>query len=99
MTFVAINQLASRCVSGDMRRSVVTPGQGMRIDEVPAVRPEYDGHQWIVNEYLNWLDGGPAPVTVLSDNIKSAAMLFGAIDASTTGQTIDVEAKARSAEG
>jgi predicted dehydrogenase len=76
-----------------------TPGQGMRIDEVPAVRPRHDGHEWIVNEYLDWLDGGPAPATILSDNIKSAAMLFGAIDASASGQMVDVEAKARSAEG
>src|SRR5262249_49476907 len=76
-----------------------TPGQGMRIDELPLVRAEFEGHQWIVKEYLDWLDGGPTPATVLSANIKSAAMLFGAIDASAAGQTIDVGAKARSAEG
>jgi predicted dehydrogenase len=76
-----------------------TPGQGLRTDELPSVRPQFDGHHWIVNEYLDWLDGGPEPATVLRDNIQSAAMLFGAIDASTTGQVVDVEAKARSAAG
>jgi hypothetical protein len=70
----------------------------MQMDEVPAVRAHFEGHQWIVNEFLDWLDGGPDPATVLHDNIKSAAMLFGAIDASATGQTVDVEAKAASAE-
>jgi predicted dehydrogenase len=76
-----------------------TPGQGIRVDEIAPVRPKFDGHQWIVNEFLDWLDGGPEPATVLRDNIKSAAMLFGAIEASATGQVIDVAAKARSAEG
>ena len=76
-----------------------TRGQGLQVNEVPTVRPEFQAHQWIIREFLDWLDGGPEPATVLRDNIKSAAMLFGAIDASAGGQTIDVEAKARSAEG
>ena len=43
--------------------------------------------------------GGPAPETILQDNIQSAAILFAAIDASVTGQTVDIQAKAREAIG
>ena len=43
----------------------------------------------IIEQFLDWLDGGDAPPTVLADNIHSSAMLFGAIEASETGQTVE----------
>jgi hypothetical protein len=66
------------------------PGRGLRVEEVPAVRLEWEGHQAVIAQFLDWLDGGPAPATILADNIKSAAMLFGAIDASARAQVVDV---------
>jgi predicted dehydrogenase len=71
-----------------------TRGRGMKLTEVPHIRPDHEGHQAIVWQFLNWLDGGDAPATILSDNIKSAAMLFGAIEASETGQPVSVAARA-----
>ncbi len=68
-----------------------TVGTGMRIEDVQTVVPEYDGHQWQINEFLDWLDGGPAPDTCLEHNIKSVAMVFAAIEASQTGTAVDVE--------
>ena len=68
-----------------------TPGTGMCIDEVSTIIPEYDGHQWLINEFLDWLDGGPAPDTRLEQNIRSVAMVFGAIQASRNHSTVDVE--------
>lgn len=70
-------------------------GRGLRIEELPPVRPAWEGHQAIIAQFLDWLDGGPEPATVLADNLKSAAMLFGAIQASETGQTVDVAALAQ----
>ncbi len=72
-----------------------TPGQEVRVDEVAPIRRPHEGHNAIVEQFLDWLDGGPAPPTVLQDNIRSAAMLFAAIEASETGQVIDVVAKVR----
>lgn len=69
------------------------PGRGLRIEEVPAVRLEWEEHQAVIAQFLDWLDGGAAPATVLADNIKSAAMLFGAIEASAAGGAVDVAAK------
>jgi predicted dehydrogenase len=60
--------------------------------EVPTAKPEYEGHNYQINEFLNWLDGGPTPETVLDDNLKSNAMLFAAIEASRAKQVVDVEA-------
>ena len=70
-----------------------TPGRGLRIEEVPTVRLEWESHQAIIDQFLDWLDGGPTPATVLADNIKSAAILFGAIEASADGRVVDVAAK------
>ena len=68
-----------------------TPGQGLRTIELPPVRPPYEGHNAIIAQLLDWLDGGPPPATVLPANIKSACLLFGAIETSRTGETVNVE--------
>ncbi len=68
-----------------------TAGQGMKVEEVPSVRPTHEGHNYLIDEWLNWLDGGPTPDTVLDDNLKSVAMVFGAIEASRTNGVVDVE--------
>lgn len=76
-----------------------TAGQGMTIEDVKPITPEYDGHQWLINEFLAWLDGGPTPDTVLDDNLKSVAMVFGAIEASKTSSSVNVEALVNSVAG
>jgi hypothetical protein len=58
--------------------------------EVEPVKVIWDGHQALPSMFLDWLDGGPPPD--LTDNLQSAAMLFAAIQASETGQTVDVQA-------
>ena len=67
-----------------------TSGQGLRMDEVPPVKAEYEGHFWQIDEFLKWLDGGPEPDTLVEDNIKSVAMVFAAIEASRTNRPVDV---------
>jgi len=65
---------------------------GVVTTEVAAPVPEREGHLWIVAEFLDWLNGGPAPLTALDDNIRTAAMIFGALESARTGQTVDVQA-------
>ena len=67
-------------------------GRGLITEEVPAVKPTWEGHNYLIDEFLHWLDGGPTPATVIDDNIKTAAMLHAAIEASRSGQTVDVAA-------
>ncbi len=73
------------------------PGRGLRITEVPTVRLPWEGHQMLVAQFLEWLDGGSAPPTTIEDNLQSTAMLFGAIEASATNQAVDVQALAAQA--
>jgi predicted dehydrogenase len=82
---------------GTVRLQRHTAGRGLTIEELPTVRSRFDGHTAIVDQFLTWMEGGLPPETVLQDNIQSAAMLFAAIDASQTGQMVDVQAKVREA--
>lgn len=59
---------------------------GAQVAEVPPLPADASGHQTIIRDFLNWLDGGPEPETSLRDNIKSMAMIFAAIDASRERQ-------------
>ncbi|NPV46250.1 MAG: Gfo/Idh/MocA family oxidoreductase [Armatimonadetes bacterium] len=65
-------------------------GHRLRVTDVPLEQPPYVGHQAVLDQFLNWIHGGPTPETVLDDNILSAAMLFAATEASATNQTADV---------
>lgn len=67
-------------------------GGRLRIDELEQVRPEWDGHLNVIHNTLNWFLGGPPPETEISDNIKSAAMLFAAIEASEKRRTVELPA-------
>jgi predicted dehydrogenase len=58
--------------------------------EIPSMPRE--GHRWVVQEFLDWLDDGVAPATTLEDNMRSAAMIFGAIESAHSGQVVDVKA-------
>jgi predicted dehydrogenase len=68
-----------------------TASAGVVTTEVAAPALEREAHLWIVDEFLHWLNGGPTPLTVLEDNIRTAAMIFGALESARTGQTVDVE--------
>lgn len=68
-----------------------TPRVGMCVQDAAPVRRKHEGHPAILEQFLDWLDDGPAPPTVLEDNIRSAAMLFGAIRASESSQVVDVQ--------
>jgi predicted dehydrogenase len=82
---------------GTVRIQAHTSGRGLATEELPPVRTPHEGHSAIVDQFLTWMEGGPAPETVIQDNIQSAAMLFAAVDASATGQSVDVQAKVREA--
>ena len=71
----------------------------LNVAEVPREQPTHAGHHAIGEQMLDWLDGGPAPTTVLSDNLQSNAMLFGAMQASASNSVVDVQALLKQAQG
>lgn len=72
---------------------------GVQTEQLPHVTVPWEGHNAIIFQFLDWLDDGPEPPTSLADNIKSVAMVFGAIEASQTHRVVDVSAKVQSVVG
>ena len=68
-------------------------------EEIPAQQPNHVGHEFVIDAHLKWLSGGPKPETTLEDNVWSNAAMFGAIEASSKGATVDVEAMVRKIAG
>jgi hypothetical protein len=75
------------------------PSDTLKIREIPTEKPQHEGHVAIGAQFLDWLQGGPEPATVLSDNVQSTAMLFAAMRASETRQMVDVQAMVQAALG
>jgi predicted dehydrogenase len=59
----------------------------------PAFEAQTHGHQSVIAEFVRAIETGRAPETAGSDNIKSLAMVFGAIESARTRarQTIKIE--------
>lgn len=67
-------------------------GDRLRVTDVEPVTAPYEDHYWIIDEFLTWLEGGPAPVTNVEDNIHTAALSFAAVEAVRTGGGVDIAA-------
>jgi len=61
--------------------------------EVAAARPEETrGHASVIESFVAAIKSGRAPETVSSDNIKSLAMVFAAIDSAAKKQRVEISA-------
>ena len=60
--------------------------------EIPAHHEQdrIGGHEGIIHEFVDCLQNGGNPETICSDNIKSLAMVFGAIESATKNQPVDI---------
>lgn len=67
-------------------------------EEVEEIVPDadpHDGHFAVIRQFLDWLDGGSPPVTVLDDNLKTMALTFSAVEATHTGNRTPVASLTR----
>ena len=48
------------------------------------------GHAGIIQEFFTCIQNGTPPETQAADNIKSLAMVFGAIESAESGQKISI---------
>lgn len=46
---------------------------------------------WLVEQFVQWLDGGPMMKTNIEDNLQSVARIFAAIESSRSGQPVKVQ--------
>ena len=57
----------------------------------PAPSDRTGGHLGVLRDFVAAVRGGPPPETAASDNLKSLAMVFGAIRSAETGLPVDIE--------
>jgi predicted dehydrogenase len=62
--------------------------------EIPPPDPadRVGGHLGVIQDFLAAIRNGKAPETASTDNLKSLAMVFGAIQSAETGLPAEVEA-------
>lgn len=60
--------------------------------ELPPLAPSdrTGGHLGVLQDFIAATRGGPVPETVGRENIKSLAMVFGAIESAETGRRVDI---------
>ncbi len=54
-------------------------------------------NSWLAEQFVNWINGGPAPQNTLQDNIQCAALTFAAVESAETGKPVDVQEYLRKA--
>lgn len=65
-----------------------TEGQG---EEIPLLERPHWAHRWLVEQFVDWMNGGPAMETEVQRNLESLAIVFGAIESSRSGQPVRVQ--------
>ncbi len=59
---------------------------GKNTEEYDAPVNSHSGLEYLFDEFLNWLSGGPPSATRIEDNIKSFAMVIAAMDTALDGK-------------
>ena len=71
------------------RESLVANFDEPEIPEAPGAR--VGGHRGIIEEFVRCVQTGGTPETVCTDNIKSLAMVFGAIESAEKKASVEIE--------
>ena len=88
---------SARWDGADLMEAEVVAKTGSFISELEKVTiPPFDagakvgGHAGVIREFVHCLQHGGQPETVASDNIKSLAMVFGAIESARLGKPVSI---------
>lgn len=66
--------------------------EGVEVAGIVDLDFTYEGQRGAIREFLAALQGGPVPQGECHDNIKSLAMVFGAIESSRKGRRVAIHA-------
>jgi predicted dehydrogenase len=78
------------------RAQRVKQAEGFHSEMETVEIPEHDagdkvgGHKGLIREFVRCIQTGETPETVCTDNIKSLAMVFGAIESAETGKEVEI---------
>ncbi|HLJ54038.1 MAG TPA: Gfo/Idh/MocA family oxidoreductase [Chthonomonadaceae bacterium] len=66
--------------------------KGVASQPIPLLDQPKWMNAWLIEQFVQWLDGGPPMETNVYDNLQSVAMVTAAIQSSRTGQPVKVQA-------
>lgn len=64
------------------------PGEG---ETIPLDEQEKWANTWLIEQFVEWLDGGEPMATNVRDNLQSMALITAAMESSATGEAVDVQ--------
>jgi len=83
--------------AGDYKAVAVTKTEGFESELNDLEVGDYDtshgatgAHEGLIREFVHCVRTGTAPETICTDNIKSLAMVFAAIESAETGQKVEI---------
>jgi hypothetical protein len=63
-------------------------GKGQKIQLI--TQPKWL-NTWLIEQFCNWLDGGPQMETHVEANVQASALIFSAIESKRTGNVVNVQ--------
>jgi len=60
-------------------------------EKVPLLQQDKWANAWLIEKFVNWLDGGDKLETNVEDSLQSMEIVFAAIKSARTGQPIKVQ--------
>ena len=85
----AENLRAEKPVPPASEGELIWPVEPVQVSPVDWAGPE--GHGGCIFHFLDCIRAGREPETICTDNIKSLAMVFGAIESAETGRRVEIE--------
>ncbi|WP_114576495.1 Gfo/Idh/MocA family protein [Saliphagus sp. LR7] len=64
------------------------PGAG---EPIPLDEQDKWANTWLIEQFVEWLDGGEPMATNVRDNLQSMALIAAAMESSETGEAVDVQ--------
>jgi predicted dehydrogenase len=62
------------------------------VKPLPASQVHHSGHDALIREFVSCVRSGRKPQTICTDNIRSLAMVFGAIESAESGRRVTIKA-------
>lgn len=89
LTWDGADQIKIEALSSGKREGLFDP---LETFEPPPLSPEdrIDGHFGVLSDFVSAVQSGGEPETVGRDNIRSLAMVFGAIESARAGRRVDI---------
>jgi predicted dehydrogenase len=94
--FIGQNGTLKWTNGADVQAQVVAATGGFQSTYQDVAVPLYDGvddvagHKSLIQEFVTCIQTGAEPETICTDNIKSLAMVFGAIESAETGKRVKI---------